>query len=257
MRYVVEDQPANAGPLIRTVALFQIEGQHYRVEYPLEGSSQRGPNSISAIEAYNGDQYQYLDRNNSVLLLRRSRPETGYGSNLPLLEPYSGLFSSVTDRTFDVLRDNKTRWEKVLDSSKIIGSGTFAGRECIIVEHNRGGDFASRTYFANESEHFPVGFELFDSKGQRSMSYTVEELWTYGAGPEAVYIPTLAHEAWYRPEDGRMTRSINLRVLTEAIRINGDIPDAVFTISPAQAAGVEDMDNPANTHHPGLQPGRS
>jgi hypothetical protein len=203
------------------------------------GAQQRSQKGYDT--AYNGDLFQFLEREHSRLSIgRKQYDQNPTITEDPILFPVLFLgrnddnCRACTMRFVEVL--NSDRWQERLRQARLLpGEGTVVE---IPGGTMGGGAYAYRVYFGTDSTGLPSRLDWVRPDGQVLFSARIPAYQTVSAQGHKVHLPKTVQYLAYK--DGEVV--IEMTGTTELQQINEEMPPEVFTIDLALAETVWDND---------------
>ena len=218
-----------------TVCRLQMEGEKYRSETGLEGSTAHetlGKDVSYDIKAFDGERYQIFNKKSLELWVSRRRTPFSPFFNLPILLPF--YFVPGEEKTFAAFR-SKATWDELKKSATIGPAVKVQGYDCISLDvHVSGSPRHYRVYCARDLDYYPVRYEVSGASGFKAEEVVVKEMKEYATAEGRVVVPLKVEVTWRSPGNEKVVR-FEYSIRNEGLSVNEDIPDEVFTIPRSMA----------------------
>jgi hypothetical protein len=252
--------PANSG--LSPALLHIVFSKDARYQYDYTSPHTAPSPALSFISGYDHAFFYKLDKKNLYLTIGKdsaATDQTLYMKNYGLL-PYLFFpqeYAPDPKHSFllkPVHLADPLRWASFKKRLNPIGITEILGRKALAAEIDSGIDFYTQSesralvYFSIPDSFYPIGWDLISKKGEMPvMEYRVEEIGEIDAGKAALRYPQKATRLYYN-KGGKLSRD-NPSVASIAvheIKVNQELPEDRFSIDPAAAADIYDLD--AKTH---------
>ena len=161
----------------------------------------------------------------------------------------------MSERTFERLAGAYAEaWQTLIERSLAGLAARVAGQDCVSVDTAIPGTRTSTGRSSRWTWVLPLRYQCFAANGKVVIDYTVERLKTVSTPDGDVRVPLVATERWYNEQTGKPTVEFTYTTdETSLLAVNRDIPDDVFTISPAMARSIHDATYPERSIHPDME----
>jgi hypothetical protein len=226
-----------SAPLVKKVNFYQ-SGDMFRAEVSPEREIKGGLGKV--IVAYNGARFQQFYENESVLSFsRKSRFPNPYFALNPLIMPYMWLWSRPPFVWSDLKSDRF--WADSTKNARFVGRQTVRSMECDVISlpYPAKPSVSVTVYMAIELGHYPIRFEGSGLGAQRFELDVLEHSIIESDGSDVI-IPVVE-----RLKERRATgkeQTLEWKILPESVKINHELPEEFFTLSPSMAKRTDDYD---------------
>lgn len=190
--------------------------------------------------AYNGHDHQSLrttGQKGSIAVgesvFSKSNP---YGTPHPLTLAYSFVFGPSDSRDVDQLQKRAT-WAELLKNVRAIRDEKRDARDGVTLTFDKPDRY--EVFFAADSGYLPIYWKLSYSDGKTSES-EVTSTKVVTVGDQQLYFPlSIVGREW---KDGKLRSETTLTVDPDTLKVNTDLSQTLFTITPAKQDRVIDAD---------------
>ena len=205
-----------------------------RVDLYLDGQN----SSPGSIYAFDGSRFQNYDKKESIVSFSKSnRFPNQYGVTNPLTTPFNWVFGPEKLFTWSELK-LLDQWQQASRKCRRLPDNLVNGLDCIELEVTWSGS-KDTVSLAKKKGFLPV--KVVSVRGPNKMVFTseVEEIKEFPVDRGICYLPLVYTASFDRGDNrGKMRFSID----SKSFRVNHQIDDAVFTLSPSMAKTYDDYD---------------
>ncbi|MBC7820337.1 MAG: hypothetical protein IAG10_25925, partial [Planctomycetaceae bacterium] len=201
------------------------------------------PMSCSA--AFNGLRQQYLDANHRLRL--KTGPEgASYTNTTPQQYMFMWLRSGADDLRWDSIQ-NRELWQRRFAEASYVGAIPQDGRTLEIVDFPQKVDgvkpCAYRVFFARDLGFTPIKYiRRVSATTETSTTMEVTELRTIAKDSQEHVLPLALSITESRADGVSLKQRLTITVGEKSLKINEPLDESLFTINPALAKEIYDVD---------------
>ncbi|MDZ4858209.1 MAG: hypothetical protein SGI88_04440 [Candidatus Hydrogenedentes bacterium] len=234
-KQVNPNQPAITIPLYSTISQYAFEGGKFFADIEFDTTL---PSTVSETKlvmhsvAFNLSDYQYLDKRQFVLTVRKTPTQTSYGIRPPILLPYGFLFRAVQEDLSSIQVENL--WSNRIARTELIDKTTVSDQTCIIIDAFwsdpvPSGTQRTRLYLATALEYFPLRYQNISASDHVFVDYVIEEFKTFETPEGRVIVPIRSVKSSVGgPDQPVLIEEYAFR--QDSVKVNDEIPDESFSI---------------------------
>jgi hypothetical protein len=222
----------------RTMRLREQNGK-YRAD-AFFGTYVPGAEEGDRISTFDADVYQQLNKNARMLVLTRAPKDAILAAfDDPLLLAYNWVLPAGNQAWFKV--KSLAAWLERATISELEQSGSVRGVDChrIRVKHPLGN--WTIVEIAKHSS-FPLGWTAFAADGTPRAAVQVVEWKEYRTPEGQIFLPTKVENQRHAVPGEMVAGHWVYTIDVGSVRINPQLDENLFTISPTRAAEIHDMD---------------
>lgn len=175
------------------------------------------------------------------------------GQLSPLIEPYAWVFESDDIKTLSALKGDQI-WSKRLEDARYLGDEVLDDHAVSVIEVRRKSPERIDTiYFAKNLRFTPIKWVSRSSDGRTTAACRLADFFVDESTGVKAFVPTrMDYDNYSRRSDEPQTFSVSLD--ETSLKVNAEMPVDLFTLAPAGAKIVEDLDVPPPDLRAGTSP---
>lgn len=225
---------------------FLRNGDHYRLERedrsaPVINGRQIPP--VNAVWTYDGRRFQRFNVERDRLRLSDNEQRTG--ATDPMLRIYSWLLQGLCEMpTWQTLQDQSV-WKRRFENASFLGETTVNGESCWLAEFPQdciSNPCVYRVAFTADEFCLPIHVERrVKSTGEVSTTVTVDQRKHFEVEDASVLFPLKVTSVETAADGLSYAQTMTWTLVEEQINLDAEIDPSVFTISPAKATRIHDV----------------